>query len=43
MGETLNKIKSGMSESTRSISMMIAKHKTPFIILTTMIYIIVLF
>ena len=43
MAETLNKIKSSLGESASSISMMIAKHKTPFIILTTIIYIIVLF
>ena len=43
MGETLNKIKSAMSESVNNISMMVAKHKTPFIILTTIIYIIILY
>ena len=43
MGETLNKIKSSMSESANSISTMVAKNKTPFIILTTIFYIIVLY
>ena len=43
MAETFNKMKSSVSESANSISMMIAKHKTPFIILTTIIYIIILF
>ena len=43
MAETFNKMKSSVSESVSSISMMIAKHKTPFIILTTIIYIIILF
>tara|TARA_Y100000591_G_scaffold333001_1_gene373007 strand:+ start:1479 stop:2735 length:1257 start_codon:yes stop_codon:yes gene_type:complete len=43
MAETLNKIKSSVDESVSSLSMMIAKNKTPFIILTTIIYIIVLF
>ena len=43
MGETLNKIKSSMNQSANSISMMVAKHKTPFIILTTIIYIIILY
>tara|TARA_B100000925_G_scaffold255022_1_gene208186 strand:+ start:595 stop:1851 length:1257 start_codon:yes stop_codon:yes gene_type:complete len=43
MAETFNKFKTSVSESTSSISMMIAKHKTPFIILTTIIYIIILY
>ena len=43
MAETLNKIKSSVDESVSSISMMVAKNKTSFIILTTIIYIIVLF
>tara|TARA_B100001093_G_scaffold240037_1_gene229855 strand:- start:1 stop:1257 length:1257 start_codon:yes stop_codon:yes gene_type:complete len=43
MAETFNKMKSSVSESANSISMMIAKHKTSFIILTTIIYIIILF
>lgn len=43
MAESLNKFKSTVGESVNSISMMVAKHKTPFIILTTIIYIIVLY
>ena len=43
MAETFNKFKTSVSQSTNSISMMIAKHKTPFIILTTIIYIIILY
>ena len=43
MAETFNKMKSSISESANGISMMIAKHKTSFIILTTIIYIIILF
>ena len=43
MAETFNKFKTSVSQSTNSISMMIAKHKTPFIILTTIIYMIILY
>ena len=43
MAETFNKFKTSVSQSTNSITMMIAKYKTPFIILTTIIYIIILY
>ena len=43
MAETFDKFKTSVSQTTSSISMMIAKHKTPFIILTTIIYIIILY
>tara|TARA_B100000963_G_scaffold342148_1_gene342741 strand:- start:4337 stop:5593 length:1257 start_codon:yes stop_codon:yes gene_type:complete len=43
MAETFNKMKSSVSESANSISIMIAKNKTSFIILTTIIYITILF
>tara|TARA_B110000003_G_scaffold95596_1_gene97721 strand:- start:1783 stop:3048 length:1266 start_codon:yes stop_codon:yes gene_type:complete len=43
MAETFNKIKTSIGKSTASITMMMAKHKTPFVVLTTIIYAIILF